>query len=87
MYPILFNVCTVKLLSLTLYVNWEFVTESKSVAVTEHTKYTHLSYKMTILCAVDTYTTENNKSHSTIMSQVFQTSIENHDVHTRDSRP
>jgi len=40
MYPILFNVCTVKLLSLTLYVSCEFVTESKSVAVTEHRKKT-----------------------------------------------
>jgi len=36
----LFNVCTVKLLSLTLYVNCEFVTESKSVAVTTHTRDT-----------------------------------------------
>jgi len=47
MYPILFNVCTVKLLSLTLYVNWEFVTESKSVAVTVHKTYTQMRY---ILC-------------------------------------
>jgi len=34
MYPTLLAVCTVKLASLTLYVNCEFVTESTSVAVT-----------------------------------------------------
>ena len=49
MYPMLFRVWTVKLLSLTLYVNWEFVTESKSVAVTTTWNTQYLFRKIAVL--------------------------------------